>query len=892
MRLFFLLTFIILTFLFKTSYSQQDMDLHISGTFLSGKNILKVNRDVFDPYLWVLAQNNEVYRINSITRDIDDYTATFNTYNNLQFIDIAGVSKDTVFIATKSVNTIQYKNGGVKLISAINGIKGSVTGVGVNNAYNNSDNYFLNPLYQIFITTDKGIFKYDYKTEIVTPADVESDSRLFEKSYRDLIFHGTNFCRCYNNDPNFISYDITKLLGHTVYGGEVFTGNVHGNLVKSAYISVGNPYDVSQQFSLFANNFWATEKGLFQNYWSYSSDPHRPYETYLNGVDINKITSIMGLRKFSHESDLLSDLVKENLLVGAADGLYFSNSQYHKGVNAKYSFSHFDALGNISVNDIAVNADTYKFSRSRLIFSHGEVCEDGIWIATSNGLYFLVQDYKPYIDPNFKLQAINVDGRQFSLDDVDLCENESVTARIQYVQYNALAFLWYKNGQLINGENLNSLNINSAGDYYAKIIDPCSNVTIETRRLKVNVITTPVLTFNYPDKINQCQGTSATLQVNANSKYSYRWYKNGVLNGNSTAVSNTTESGKYKVEASSCSGTSVSTKEVEVNFISVPQPTLSANKTAYCIGEIATLSTGFINDGSYTLNWFRDGNVLNGEQNKTSITTTQGGIYTIKLSSNSAACDNTSSALTLNFISVPKPGISANKLIYCVGESAVLTTNFINDGTYTINWLFNGTVLSAEKDKTSISATQAGNYAVKLSSKLSACDNTSASYALNFESIPTLKLEKIITTTLCDGQKIEIKATYSGGAIKWTTGEIGDKISVNSSGKYSATITSAAGCTVTEDIDVQFVANPTLQLADATVCELRNQSVTLKAPPGFVKYEWNGQSGSANFTTRVSGPVILKITDNNGCTATQTINITSECHDIYTQHFYAKQRRL
>ncbi|HTD40146.1 MAG TPA: hypothetical protein VK671_05960, partial [Mucilaginibacter sp.] len=113
------------------AYCQQDVQFHLNSHLLQGKTILKVKRDFFDPYLWVLAKNNEVYRVNSITLAVDNYTPQFSAYNNLQFIDIAGRSRDTVFIATASTNVIQYKNGATRLIANADNIPGKVTSVGI-----------------------------------------------------------------------------------------------------------------------------------------------------------------------------------------------------------------------------------------------------------------------------------------------------------------------------------------------------------------------------------------------------------------------------------------------------------------------------------------------------------------------------------------------------------------------------------------------------------------------------------------------------------------------------------------------------------------------------------------------------------------------------------------
>ncbi|MEO9172965.1 MAG: hypothetical protein ABI203_07720, partial [Mucilaginibacter sp.] len=71
----------------KAYCQQQDVDFHLNIQLLTGKTILKVKRDFYDPYLWVLGNNNQVYRINSLTKVVDDYTPQFAAYSALQFVD-------------------------------------------------------------------------------------------------------------------------------------------------------------------------------------------------------------------------------------------------------------------------------------------------------------------------------------------------------------------------------------------------------------------------------------------------------------------------------------------------------------------------------------------------------------------------------------------------------------------------------------------------------------------------------------------------------------------------------------------------------------------------------------------------------------------------------------
>jgi gliding motility-associated-like protein len=86
---------------------------------------------------------------------------------------------------------------------------------------------------------------------------------------------------------------------------------------------------------------------------------------------------------------------------------------------------------------------------------------------------------------------------------------------------------------------------------------------------------------------------------------------------------------------------------------------------------------------------------------------------------------------------------------------------------------------------------------------------------------------------------------------------------------------------------VQYFPNPTLNVPSATLCQYTNESITLTAPAGFVKYEWNGQPGTNTFTTNKLGSVILTVTDNNGCQASQTIAISSHCDDIHIPNAFS-----
>gem|GEM_PF-3122666 len=71
---------------------------------------------------------------------------------------------------------------------------------------------------------------------------------------------------------------------------------------------------------------------------------------------------------------------------------------------------------------------------------------------------------------------------------------------------------------------------------------------------------------------------------------------------------------------------------------------------------------------------------------------------------------------------------------------------------------------------------------------------TSAVHTIVFNPSPSASIQKIVRTTLCDGQTVDLKVSYDAGTVNWSTGQNTDQISVKQPGTYKATITSTGGC--------------------------------------------------------------------------------------------------
>ena len=784
----------LLFFLFFKADAQQDVEFHFDATFLEGKNIIKVKRDFYDPYLWVLAQNNEVFRINSITKAVDDYTFQFRAFSNYKFIDIAGRSGDTVYIATDVATIIQYRKGALKTITAADGLPGNVNSIGLDytERYLSENTPGLGSRPQaknLTIGTDVALCHYDIINEVMLPGASNVPARVFESTYRTNMFSNLQFIG-YQDVVN--QYNAVTLNQVTIFGGFLFydDGSKYGKNINTAYCTDGEVR--SDIFSGYINGYhmeyyWGTEKGLFQLNRGYSYHSTLPQKHYLDGLNVNKITSIYGLRAFGDSYD--RGLIKENLLVGTDDGLYFSNSGYDGSAGLfDYTFTHYDPLGNVKINDVCVNATSYE----------RPTCEDGVWVAAVNGLYLLKPDFGAYLSPSTTISGLVFENRPFDVAEQEICDGTTIKLQVFSSQYGGGHISWYKDGVEILNATGASLVVDKTGDYSAVFYDPCSTTHIPANHLKVKVVSAPVFSFNYPNEINVCEGAGTTLKTDDKAEYQYRWYKNGQLNGNYTAKLDITDAGVYKLEVSGCNNNWVGSKEVEVNFISIMQPVIAANKPAYCAGDNATLSINFINDGNYTTQWYKD-----------------------------------------------------------------------------------GVAMSANTNKTAITVSEAGSYTVGISSNLIACSKTSGIFNFRFEQPPAITISEVSGSALCSGQTVKLRASYSGSKITWASGQTTDEISVTQSGTYTATTTIAAGCTNTASFLLQFFPLPALAVPDAAFCQFTDKSITLTAPAGFVTYTWNGQPGTSTFSTNKLGPVTLTVTDNNGCQATQTINISSNCTEIH-----------
>ena len=124
--------------------------------------------------------------------------------------------------------------------------------------------------------------------------------------------------------------------------------------------------------------------------------------------------------------------------------------------------------------------------------------------------------------------------------------------------------------------------------------------------------------------------------------------------------------------------------------------------------------------------------------------------------------------------------------------------------------------------------------------------------------------------TQCGGS-VSLNAGNPGSTYLWSNSATTQSISVSSSGTYSVVVTNAGGCTGTGSVVVTINTPPTVNLGpDISQC---GGTVNLNAG-NAVSYAWSNSATTSSISVSSSGTYSVVVTDGNGCTGSDVVNVT------------------
>lgn len=419
-----------------------------------------------------------------------------------------------------------------------------------------------------------------------------------------------------------------------------------------------------------------------------------------------------------------------------------------------------------------------------------------------------------------------------ALGETTFCDGESVTLS---TDDHHLSYLW--NDGSVTEENVVTL----TGDNYLTIDDgegcvrTSNTISTETTPLPVAVIS--------PDgPTTFCDGGSVTLSVPAGPD-SYLW-----STGETTPTITVSTTGDYSVQLFKNSCTAIS-DPVHITVNPNPVATITpGGSTTICEGSTVTLTASA--GASYLWSTGETTNTIDaGSTDDYSVTVT-----------NAEGCSTTSDPLSVTVNPLPEVSISAGgPTEFCDGGSVTLSP----DGSHTSYLWSNG-----ETTET-IDAATSGTYNLMVTDL--GCSATSNNIDVTVDANPVATITPDGPTTFCVGGSVDLTAG-GGDTYLWSDGETTETITVTSTGDYSVTAYSTAGCNNTSSITSVTVNDCGGELtisADGptTFCDGGSVTLTSSIADGNL---WNTGETTTSITVSATGDYYCM----NGVNTSNTISVT------------------
>jgi len=137
---------------------------------------------------------------------------------------------------------------------------------------------------------------------------------------------------------------------------------------------------------------------------------------------------------------------------------------------------------------------------------------------------------------------------------------------------------------------------------------------------------------------------------------------------------------------------------------------------------------------------------------------------------------------------------------------------------------------------------------------------------------PTIELFGFDTVFACLDVPVVLSLQGVYAAYLWSTGSTMSTAIANNQGSYNVR-TRLGQCYYYDTVQVRYYPQPELSLgSDRIICS--GDFIYFEAPADFVSYLWQDGSTLNNYTSNAEGPVTLTATDENGCTAYDSIYVS------------------
>lgn len=445
----------------------------------------------------------------------------------------------------------------------------------------------------------------------------------------------------------------------------------------------------------------------------------------------------------------------------------------------------------------------------------------------SGELYIAFYDDGLYTDNNglinieSSIDPITVD---LATSDTTICSGDSIL--LDAGNPTTLSWAWS------NGETTQTIQAQTTGEYSVVVTTPGGCQATDTMNLNL-----ASMNVDLGNDTTVCSDSTITLDAGNPDAASWVW------NDATNTQTNTVLSGNYSVivtDTNGCEGFDT----VSISNVA-PIDLALGNDTTICSGDSISLSFTQPEGSSHL---WSTGSI------SASITVNSAATYSVALT-DSVGCPHFDT-LVLSLHALPDVNLG-NDTTICPDSSLTITSV---GGT--------GWTWSTTETTQSISVNTNGQYYVDIID----ANNCENSDTIDVSIASVTAIVPANDTTICTGDTITLNA---GNAASWLWGPSGETtqtIRVTDPGSYDVQITYAGGCGFNDTIEIGNHILPTVSLGpDTSICDL--EDITFDAGSAD-SWTWSTGENTQTITVSSAAEYDVEITDANGCTARDTIELS------------------
>ncbi|MCB9245531.1 MAG: T9SS type A sorting domain-containing protein [Flavobacteriales bacterium] len=228
-----------------------------------------------------------------------------------------------------------------------------------------------------------------------------------------------------------------------------------------------------------------------------------------------------------------------------------------------------------------------------------------------------------------------------------------------------------------------------------------------------------------------------------------------------------------------------------------------------------------------------------------------------------------------------KAEVSSSSVSICSGDQISLGANAISG--YQYKWTSASGKFTSTSSNPTIRPTEDDTYKLVVSANDKACRKDSATITVRV--VDRLALKFVQDTSFCDGESVSVKVFGGLASYNWKGNHVSSSdstITVSKTDTIVFTGLDRNACIYRDTLYSTANPLPLFNLGrDTTICE--NASITFVGPANMKTYRWNnGAASTQSFTTSREQKHTLDVVDQNGCRASDEINLFTKPYSTFS----------